>query len=151
APLRQITIGRTRIALSYANGQFGAVSGVCNHVAGPLGEGHLEGDFVVCPWHHYKFHRVTGIGEPGFEDDIVPGYALKEENGHLLIDLNSATQRHKHVKTFPLARPVKRKPGRVRVLGLSTTAMDSRYPRFSTSEALLNIALEHAAKLDAET
>ncbi|MCI0352189.1 MAG: Rieske (2Fe-2S) protein, partial [Acidobacteriales bacterium] len=62
-PLRQIMIGRTRIALSYLNGQFGAVSGVCNHVGGPLGDGRLEGEYIVCPWHNYKFHCVTGEGE----------------------------------------------------------------------------------------
>ena len=48
-PLRQVTIGRTRIALSWRDGRFGAVSGACNHVGGPLGEGTLDGDYVVCP------------------------------------------------------------------------------------------------------
>ena len=36
-PLRQLAIGRTKIALSFADGRFGAVSGVCNHAGGPLG------------------------------------------------------------------------------------------------------------------
>src|SRR5262245_37788631 len=56
-PLRQLRVGNLQIALSFANGTFGAVSGVCNHAAGPLGDGTLDGDYVVCPWHHYKFHR----------------------------------------------------------------------------------------------
>lgn len=67
SPLQQIAIGRNRIALSYRDGVFGAISGLCNHVGGPLGEGHLDGDYVVCPWHHWKFHACTGEGEPGFE------------------------------------------------------------------------------------
>lgn len=37
--LQQVVIGRTRIALSCVDGVFGAVSGACNHVGGPLGEG----------------------------------------------------------------------------------------------------------------
>ena len=37
--LRQITIGRTRIALTFKDGRFGAISGACNHAGGPLGEG----------------------------------------------------------------------------------------------------------------
>ena len=48
-PLQQVLLGRTRIALIFKDGNFSAVSGVCNHVGGPLGEGRLEGDYVVCP------------------------------------------------------------------------------------------------------
>jgi nitrite reductase/ring-hydroxylating ferredoxin subunit len=65
-------IGRTKIALTYRDGVFGAISGVCNHVGGPLGKGALDGDYVVCPWHYWKFHWLTGFGEPGFEADRVP-------------------------------------------------------------------------------
>jgi multimeric flavodoxin WrbA/nitrite reductase/ring-hydroxylating ferredoxin subunit len=151
-PLRQLVIGRTRIALSYKNGRFGAVSGVCNHVAGPLGDGHLEGDYIVCPWHHYKYHCVTGEGEPGFEEDRVPRYDLKQENGHLYINLTAASKRGKPPHDpHPLARTPSRQPGPVRVLGISTTAMEHAYPRYSTSDALLMTALAHAVELGAET
>ncbi|MDQ1309274.1 MAG: hypothetical protein QG601_542, partial [Pseudomonadota bacterium] len=50
-PLQQVLLGRTRIALVCKDGEFSAISGVCNHVGGPLGEGKLDGDYVVCPWH----------------------------------------------------------------------------------------------------
>jgi multimeric flavodoxin WrbA/nitrite reductase/ring-hydroxylating ferredoxin subunit len=151
-PLQQLVIGRMRIALSYRNGKFGAVSGVCNHVGGPLGDGTLEGEYIVCPWHYYKYHCVTGEGEPGFEADRVPRYELKEADGHLFINLDAVTTRSKlpH-KPHPLARPIKREDGKLRILGISTTAMDSKRPRYSTSDALLTIALEHAESLDAET
>lgn len=152
-PLQEIRIGKTRIALSYVEGKFGAISGMCNHVGGPLGEGHLDGCYVVCPWHHWKFHCKTGFGEPGYEEDRVPQYALKEENGILLINLEAVTTRnHLPHKMNPVGRPVKREPGPVRVVGLSTTAMDRNYPRYSTSEVLLEVALEHAkAQLNLET
>ena len=71
-PLTEITLGRTKLALSHRNGVFGVISGVCNHAGGPLGQGRLDGNYVVCHWHNWKFHRVTGIGEPGSEDDAVP-------------------------------------------------------------------------------
>jgi len=152
APLQQLMIGRTRIALSCVDGQFAAVSGVCNHVGGPLGQGALEGDYVVCPWHHYKYHRVTGEGEPGYESDCVPRYALREEGGRLLINPQALTRRSKPPhEPHPLARPVRRADGPVRLLGISTTVMDRRYPRYSTSEALLDVALEHGKTLGAET
>lgn len=51
-----------------------------------------------------------------------------------------------------LAREPQREPGKVRVLGISTTAMDRENPRFSTSEELLKAALDAAAiKLNVET
>jgi phenylpropionate dioxygenase-like ring-hydroxylating dioxygenase large terminal subunit len=31
---------------------LGAVAGACNHVGGPLGQGRLHGEHVVCPWHN---------------------------------------------------------------------------------------------------
>jgi multimeric flavodoxin WrbA/nitrite reductase/ring-hydroxylating ferredoxin subunit len=152
-PLQQIMVGkRTRIALSCVDGVFGAVSGVCNHAGGPLGEGRLVGEYVNCAWHNYKFHRVTGEGEPGFEEDCVPRYELRQDNGHLYINLNAVTKRHKLAHApHPLTRPIVREPGNIRVLGLSTTAMDAKNPRYSTSDALLQVALEHAGSMGAET
>lgn len=150
-PLRQIAIGRTRIALSCKDGVFGAISGACNHVGGPLGEGHLDGDYVVCPWHHWKFHCRTGEGEPGFEADRVPRYELREEGGHLWVSLVPATKRNRlpH-EPHPLTRRPERAPGPPRVLGISTTAMDPEYPRYSTSEALLETALAASREAGSE-
>ena len=145
--LRQITIGRTKIALSCRDGRFAAISGACNHVGGPLGEGTLEGDYVVCPWHHWKFHCRTGEGEPGFEDDRVPSYEVRERNGRLYVNLEPVARRNKKPHAHhPLERPIERAPGPVRVLGISTTVMDPAYPRYSTSEALLETALEAAGR-----
>ncbi len=151
-PLQQRMVGRTAIALSCVDGRFAAISGVCNHVGGPLGEGRLDGDYVVCPWHNYKFHRATGEGEPGYEADLVPRFELHEEGGRLYIDLDSATRRQKakHAR-HPLDRPLGREPGGLRVVGISTTNMDVANPRYSTSDALLETALEHAGKVGCET
>ena len=35
-PLREITIDGKQIALSFQNGEFGAVDNFCNHVGGPM-------------------------------------------------------------------------------------------------------------------
>lgn len=145
--LREIKIGKVTIALSYSNGKFGAVSGVCNHVGGPLGKGHLEGEYVVCPWHQYRFHCRSGQGEPGYEADQIPKFELKEENGNLYINPEPLTKRtHAPHQPHPLTRPLKRDAGAIRVVGISTTAMNADYPRYSTSEVLLDVALDHAQK-----
>ena len=143
--LQSITVGRNKFAVSFVNGEFGVISGACNHVGGPLGDGRIDGDFVVCPWHNWKFDRVKGTGEPGFEDDCVPRFEFKIENGRLLADLESATKRNKKPHApHPLARPVVREPGGMRVVGISTTVMDRDNPRYSTSDALLDTAIKHA-------
>jgi nitrite reductase/ring-hydroxylating ferredoxin subunit/multimeric flavodoxin WrbA len=153
APLREAKLGERLVAVSYKDGKFGVISNVCNHVGGPLGRGHIEGEFVVCPWHQYRFHRCTGAGEPGYEADRVPGYGVKEENGRLLVTAKPTSKRgHLPHDPHPLTRATERAPGPMRVAGISTTAMDGKYPRFSTSEHLLEVALEHArSALAAET
>jgi multimeric flavodoxin WrbA/nitrite reductase/ring-hydroxylating ferredoxin subunit len=143
-PLQQISLGRTRIALSCVDDRFGAVHGACNHVGGPLGQGTLDGDFIVCPWHHWKYHRLTGEGEPGYEQDRVPRFPVRIEGGRLLVFDVPETRRNRLVHApHPLERDTKREPGPLRVAGISTTMMDDRHPRYSTSEALLHSALEH--------
>ena len=150
-PLHRALLRTTPIALSCVSGVFGAVSRTCNHVGGPLDHGRLDGDYVVCPWHGWKFHRVTGEGEPGFEADCVPAYPVKVENGRVLVDAAGATPRRKAPhEPHPLARAIRREPGPVRVAGISTTAMDNSNPRFSGSDHLLDAALEAAGAGGAE-
>jgi nitrite reductase/ring-hydroxylating ferredoxin subunit/multimeric flavodoxin WrbA len=150
-PLQQVFAGRTPIALVCRDGEITALSGTCNHVGGPLGEGTLEGDYVVCPWHQWRFHRKTGEGEPGFEADRVPTYRVRVRDGRLEVDLRSRTKRRRAPhEPHPLARPIVRRPGPLRLVGISTTAMDRDYPRYSTSDALLQVALDHARGLGCE-
>jgi multimeric flavodoxin WrbA/nitrite reductase/ring-hydroxylating ferredoxin subunit len=154
APLSEVRLATGgRVAVSFKDGKFGVISNTCNHVGGPLGRGRLDGDFVVCPWHQYKFDRCTGVGEPGYEADKVPGYGVREENGRLLVTAKPTSKRgHLPHKSHPLERSIERAPGPLRVGGISTTAMDAKNPRFSTSEHLLEVALDHArASLAAET
>jgi len=149
---RVVKVAGKPVALTFVDGRFGAVSGVCNHAGGPLGEGELDGEYLTCPWHYWKFHFATGEGEPGFEEDRVPSYELREHDGRLLINSAQATPRNRAPhEPHRLARPVHREPGRVRVAGISTTVMTRKHPRYSGSETLLEHALEHAAAHGADT
>ncbi len=143
--VQELRVGKRRIALTHRGGVFGAISGVCNHVGGPLGRGRLDGDFVVCPWHYYKFHWQTGAGEPGYEADRVPSHGVRVENGRVLVSESPVTKRGRLPHDpHPLAREQKREPGPVRVLGISTTSMTDGEPRYSTSEDLLEHGLASA-------
>jgi nitrite reductase/ring-hydroxylating ferredoxin subunit/multimeric flavodoxin WrbA len=151
-PLRQITVGRTKLAVSYVDGTFGAVSGVCNHVGGPIGDGTLAGEYIVCPWHHWTYHCRTGLGEPGYEEDAVPSHDVEVRDGHVWVDLKPASKRSKgHHDKHPLDREPTRADGPLRVVGISTTVMDRKYPRTSTSELLLMESLAAASEAGAET
>ena len=152
APVQDVNMGGVKLAVSYKDGQFGVVSSVCNHVGGPIGQGRLDGDYLVCPWHHWKYHRITGQGEPGYEEDQVPRYEFAVENGRLRVRVQPIVARQKKPQgRHPLSRPVHREEGRIRVAGISTAAMDAKNPRYSTSDALLEVAMQHAASLACET
>ena len=112
-PLRPIKAKTTAIALSFRDGEFGAVSNSCNHVGGPLGEGRIDAaGYIQCPWHGYKFHCRTGLGEPGYEEDRVPSFPIKVEKGRVLVDIANPTKRNKpHAEPHPLTRDPVRAPG----------------------------------------
>lgn len=151
-PVTPVTVGNLPLAITRLGDRVGALSAVCNHAGGPLGEGRCDGEYLVCPWHGWRYHLFTGKGEPGYEADAVPSHAVRVVDGRLEVDLESATPRTKgdHPR-HPLARPVARAPGPVRVVGISTTNMDVKNPRYSTSDALLDVATRFAeAELGAE-
>jgi len=55
-----MTINNKTIAIFKNNGQFFAITNTCPHAEGPLGEGFLKGDCVVCPWHAFEFNIKNG-------------------------------------------------------------------------------------------
>jgi nitrite reductase/ring-hydroxylating ferredoxin subunit len=57
-----LKIERHRIAIFLHDGQLRAISDICNHRGGPLSEGRLHGEFVMCPWHAWEYSVVTGKG-----------------------------------------------------------------------------------------
>ncbi len=150
--VQSIEVEGQRIALSFRDDKFGAISGTCLHKGGPLGNGTIKNDYVVCPWHNWHYHRLTGEGMPEYSI-AVPRFELKEESGDLYINVVALTKaKHHHETPHPLSREIKREPGPLRVAGISTTVMNRHYPRYSTSEALLQESLDHAkAKHGAET
>jgi nitrite reductase/ring-hydroxylating ferredoxin subunit/multimeric flavodoxin WrbA len=151
-PLQSGKAGTVPIAISFKDGEFGVLSNACNHAGGPLGDGRLDGNYITCPWHGWKFDRRTGVGEPGFEQDCVPAFPVKVEGGRVKINTAAPSRRTKapHIPHV-LARPVERAAGPLRLAGISTTVMDPNNPRFSGSDHLLAHALDAAGGLGAQT
>lgn len=80
-----------------------------------------------------------------FEEDAAPSHPVQVENGCVWVRSAPATARRKKLPpAHSLARPVARQPGGLRVVDISTTVQDPANPRYSTSEAPLEVALHHA-------
>jgi nitrite reductase (NADH) small subunit len=60
-----VQVNGKSIALFNVEGRFYAISNTCPHEGGPLGEGHLKGCVVTCPWHDLAFDVRTGHGTDG--------------------------------------------------------------------------------------
>ncbi len=66
------------IALINLDGQIFALDNTCPHAGGPLGEGSIEGEYVVCPWHGWKFHIPTGVCQKNPTPSLnVPCYEVR--------------------------------------------------------------------------
>jgi nitrite reductase/ring-hydroxylating ferredoxin subunit len=53
------------VAVYNVAGQFFATSDECTHAQGPLSDGRLEGEEVICPWHFSRFNVKSGAAARG--------------------------------------------------------------------------------------
>ena len=59
----EVEVAGAGICLANVNGELSALDNRCPHRGGPLGQGWLEGEAVVCPWHSWTFNVRTGAAE----------------------------------------------------------------------------------------
>jgi 3-phenylpropionate/trans-cinnamate dioxygenase ferredoxin subunit len=72
------------VGLFNIDGKFYAISDVCTHDNGPLVEGELDGDCIICPRHGARFNVKTGVQTmPAFAP--VPLYEVRIEGDDILI------------------------------------------------------------------
>src|SRR5207253_2338994 len=148
-----LKLDRWSVALFFHDGQFRAIGNTCNHKGGPLSEGRLHGEFVMCPWHAWEYSVITGKGPAGYDEEQVPVFAVEERPDGVYVQTPPVLPRKlvKHKPSHLLEPHVKPAGAPPRVLLISTTAMDDVNPRFSTSDALLEHALDKAKRRGAET
>jgi nitrite reductase/ring-hydroxylating ferredoxin subunit len=75
------------IALYNIDGDYYATANTCPHKGGPLGDGSIEQDVVVCPWHGWKFNVKTGIS-PVASTVKIKTYSVKVEGEDILIEVD---------------------------------------------------------------
>ncbi len=80
-----VQVNGSEIAVFNVGGQFYASGAVCPHEGGPLEDGTLDGDIVICPWHGFDFDLKTG--ECLVDSDLrVPTYPVKVEGNTILVE-----------------------------------------------------------------
>jgi len=58
--MKAVQAGNMQILIVNVGGNFYAVDALCNHYAGDLSEGTLEGKIITCPNHGSKFNVASG-------------------------------------------------------------------------------------------
>ena len=67
---RTVCLSGERVAIFRYGGKVSAVSNVCKHQNGPLGEGKIVGDCIVCPWHGYEYEPASGRAPAPFTERL---------------------------------------------------------------------------------
>ncbi len=75
-----------QVCLANIEGRYHALDNLCPHRQGPLGQGWVEGQTVVCPWHAWAFNVNSGLAEEP-ERAEVRVFPIRDENDELFADL----------------------------------------------------------------
>ena len=77
--------GGERIAVFRDGAQIGALTNLCAHQNGPLGEGAIVDGCVTCPWHGYQYRLSDGCAPAPFTEKLVT-YRVRFNRGTVEVD-----------------------------------------------------------------
>jgi nitrite reductase/ring-hydroxylating ferredoxin subunit/DMSO/TMAO reductase YedYZ heme-binding membrane subunit len=72
--------GGERIAVFRDGGQIGALTNLCAHQNGPLGEGRIIDGCVTCPWHGFQYKLEDGCAPAPFTEKLAT-YPVRLRDG----------------------------------------------------------------------
>jgi methionine sulfoxide reductase heme-binding subunit len=78
------TISGERVAIFKYDGKISAVSNVCRHQNGPLGEGRIIDGCITCPWHGFQYLPESGASPPPFTEKV-PTFNVKIADGKVFV------------------------------------------------------------------
>ena len=81
---RSVCLSGERVAIFKYEGKISAVSNVCQHQNGPLGEGKIVSGCITCPWHGYQYVPETGAAPPPFVEKV-PTFNVRVKNGRVFV------------------------------------------------------------------
>jgi len=81
---RIVCLAGERVAIFRYDGKICAVSNVCQHQNGPLGEGKIVYGCITCPWHGYQYQPDTGASPPPFVEKV-PTFSVRLKDGRVFV------------------------------------------------------------------
>jgi methionine sulfoxide reductase heme-binding subunit len=82
---RVVSLRGERIAIFRYDGKVSALSNVCRHQNGPLGEGKIIDGCVTCPWHGYQYKPDDGRAPAPFTEKVAT-FPTRVVKGHVWIN-----------------------------------------------------------------
>ena len=79
-----VNISGERVAIFKYDGKVSAISNVCQHQNGPLGEGKIIDGCITCPWHGYQYLPDCGASPPPFEERV-PTFNVKVKGDRIFV------------------------------------------------------------------
>jgi nitrite reductase/ring-hydroxylating ferredoxin subunit/DMSO/TMAO reductase YedYZ heme-binding membrane subunit len=77
--------GGERIAVFRDGAKVGALTNLCAHQNGPLGEGRIIDGCVTCPWHGFQYRLEDGRAPPPFTE-VLATYPVRLRDGIIEVD-----------------------------------------------------------------
>lgn len=68
APVTIRVASNFQVVLVRKENRVFAINDECPHMGGPLGEGEVEDNEIICPWHFWRFNIETGECTDGGEE-----------------------------------------------------------------------------------
>jgi nitrite reductase/ring-hydroxylating ferredoxin subunit len=73
------------IAVFRHAGRLSAVTNLCAHQNGPLGEGRVIDGCITCPWHGFQYRPEDGRAPPPYTEKLAT-FRLRIVDGHVWVD-----------------------------------------------------------------
>jgi nitrite reductase (NADH) small subunit len=69
------------------DGSLRAVSAICPHAGGPIADGLVDSEVVLCPLHQHVFELATGCSRTG--QPALRVYRVRVDDGQLVVSVPS--------------------------------------------------------------
>src|SRR4029078_7392506 len=80
-----VSLSGERVAVFRYDGKVSAISNVCQHQNGPLGEGRIIDGCVTCPVQCYQYLPASGASPAPFTEKV-PTFRVKISDGKVFVD-----------------------------------------------------------------
>ena len=85
--MKAVTAGERTVVLYHTASGFYASDNVCPHRGGPLAQGDLIGNEIVCPWHLWGFDVTTGHC-PGNPEVSISTHEVRVDGDQVMVRLS---------------------------------------------------------------